>query len=111
MSREHHFEDVMRGTIAGLVDDAEGLATTPDESVVECSAKCGAAGSRIRRRGVAGNDRTRGDHWGYRGFNRFLRWLFRRATEPDARHTQPEKATDGFSGVKNGRYRTRTYDP
>jgi hypothetical protein len=61
MSREHHFEDGMRGTIAGLVDDAEGLATAPDESVVECSAKCGAAGSRIRRRGVAENDRTRGD--------------------------------------------------
>ena len=72
MSREHHFEDVMRGTTAGMVDNAEGLATTPDESAVECSAKCGAAGSRIRRRGAAGKDRTRGDHWGYRGFNRFL---------------------------------------
>ena len=36
---------------------------------------------------------------------------FRRDAEQDARPTQPEKATDGFSGVKNGRYRTRTYDP
>ena len=70
MSREHHFEDVRRGTTAGVVDDAEELATTPDESVVECSAKCGAAGSRIRRRGVAENEKTRGDHWGHRGFDR-----------------------------------------
>ena len=38
-------------------------------------------------------------------------WLFPRDAEQDARVTQPEKAMDGFSGVKNGRYRTRTYDP
>ena len=91
MSREHHFEDGMRGTIAGLVDDAEWLATTPDESVVECSAKCGAAGSRIRRRGAARKRKTRGDHSGHRGFDRFVKWLFPRDAEQDARSTPAEK--------------------
>ncbi len=46
MNREHHFEDVVRGTTAGVVDDAEALATTPDESVMEWGAKCGALETR-----------------------------------------------------------------
>ena len=46
MSREHHFEDVVRGTTTGVVDDAETLATTPVESAAECSAKCDAIETR-----------------------------------------------------------------
>ena len=50
MSREHHFEDVVRGTTAGVVDAAEALATPPDELVVEWSAKCGAIETRNETR-------------------------------------------------------------
>ncbi|MFM7075368.1 MAG: hypothetical protein ACKO3G_04790 [Planctomycetaceae bacterium] len=89
MTREHHFEDVVNGGGARAVDVAEALATTPVESAAEWSATCDAAGSRIRRRGAAEKDRTRGDRRGERVFceNRI----------------EPEKAMEDFSGVTNGR--------
>ena len=89
MSREHHFEDVVNRGAASSVTSAEEVAASPDEAS-ECIAKCDAAGSRIRQRGVAENDRTRGDHRGYRGFC--------------GNHAD-------HGNRQGGRYRTRTYDP
>ena len=90
MSREHHFEDVVNRGAASSVTSAEEEAAASTDEASECSAKCAAAGSRIRRRGVAENDRTRGYHRGYRGFC--------------GNHAD-------HGNRQGGRYRTRTYDP
>jgi hypothetical protein len=66
MSREHHFEDVVRGP--HLPPCGSTAAATGPEVNDPWSAECCAAGSRTGSYRVAQNDRTGGHHSGYRGF-------------------------------------------
>jgi hypothetical protein len=64
MSRDHHFEDVVKGT--------PNVPPTPAEEgqkdAAACDANCDSAGGRTGQHRVARNDRTRSQHSGYRGF-------------------------------------------
>jgi hypothetical protein len=110
MSRDHHFEDVVKGT--------PNVSPTPAEEgqkeAAACDANCDSAGSRTGQHRVARNDRTRGHHSGYRGFFGDYA-VYQNGPRHDAAQKtartghggqcgrekkQPALATEGSAGVK-----------
>ena len=113
MSRDHHFEDVVKGT--------PNVPPTPAEEgqkeAAACDANCDSAGSRTGQHRVVRNDRTRCHHSGCSGFFGdyavYHNWPQHDAAQKTARtghggqcgreKKQPAGAMDGPAGVKKWR--------
>ncbi len=67
MSRDHHFEDVVNGSVRSALPGQQSGRDGGHGAADVCDANCDSARVRIWQHGFARNDRTRGSHSGYRG--------------------------------------------